>query len=62
VSDPDDEPFVIVRPYPFIICNAAHPSECKREPDGYCPKCHITGFHEDRAASSASALHKPDSV
>ena len=52
--EPDDESFVVMRPYPFIICNAVHPHECKRETDGYCPACHIPGFHADRPAITVS--------
>lgn len=47
-----DEPIVVMRPYPYIICNAARPDECKREPDGYCVDCHIPGFHANRAITA----------
>lgn len=45
----DDGWFSVMRPYPYIVCNAEKPDECQRETDGYCPKCHIPGFHLDRA-------------
>lgn len=45
-----EEPIRVMRPYPHIICNAKSPPECVREPNGYCARCHIPGFHQDRSA------------
>lgn len=42
------EEIIVMRPYPYIVCNATHPNYCKREPEGYCAMCHIPGFHADR--------------
>lgn len=47
-TDSDDAWFTVMRPYPHIICKAARPDECLQEDDGYCPKCHIQGFHAGR--------------
>lgn len=48
----DDDGICCQRPYPFIICNAARPDECKRQPDGFCRECYIRGFHADRPPES----------
>lgn len=55
MSDSSEEPIVIVRPYPFVICNAARPDECERQNDGYCSKCHIPGFHADRLTDNSES-------
>src|ERR1700744_4283621 len=45
MTDSPEEPIMVMRPYPHIICNAARPDECERQTDGSCPKCHIPAFH-----------------
>lgn len=34
---------VVMRPYPYIICNAESPEKCERISDGTCMKCSLNG-------------------